>query len=104
MDRRRPYDYEVGIDACDPLGSVLEWGRDTRAAKVVQRRCKSEGLEKTPYDGDDAFDLHTSLFRTPKSQFTINNGPLERFERECRLPVDETGDFLMGNNDHLKKG
>ncbi|XP_045779216.1 tubulin polyglutamylase ttll-4-like isoform X1 [Maniola jurtina] len=95
--------YEAGFDACDPLGSVLEWsGRGP--ARVLRRRCRSEGVDRSPYE-DVVRELHRSAdyagnYRASphKSHFTINNGHelrYDRFHHECSLPAAENGDYLM---------
>ncbi|XP_039759976.1 tubulin polyglutamylase ttll-4-like isoform X2 [Pararge aegeria] len=97
--------YEAGFDACDPLGSVLEWsGRGP--ARVLRRRCRSEGVDRSPYE-DAVREYHRSADYARnhrslpnKSHFTINNGyevRYDRFHLECSLPAAENGDFHMAH-------
>ncbi|XP_072933523.1 uncharacterized protein [Epargyreus clarus] len=114
MDRRRPCrSYEAGFDACDPLGSVLEWsGRGP--ARVLRRRCRSEGVDRSPYEdatreahrSADSATRHQRLLPN-KSHFTINNGfehRLDRFHHECSLPAAENGDYVMAHEQNRIHG
>ncbi|XP_045454529.1 tubulin monoglutamylase TTLL4-like [Melitaea cinxia] len=105
--------YDAGFDACDPLGSVFEWsGRGP--ARVLRRRCRSEGVDRSPYE-DALRDLHRSADSSTrhhrhlpnKSYFTINNGHkfhLDRFRHECALPVAENGDYRMAHDSNIHNG
>jgi hypothetical protein len=112
MDSRRTCpSYEAGFDACDPLGSVLEWsGR--APARVLRRRCRSEGVDRSPYE-DASRETNRSADGYPryralpnKSQFTINNGEgfLDRFSHECSLPVTQNGDYIMAHEHNRHHG
>ncbi|KAM3961183.1 uncharacterized protein ACR2FA_004735 [Aphomia sociella] len=113
MDSRRACpSYEAGFDACDPLGSVLEWsGRGP--ARVLRRRCRSEGIDRSPYE-DANRESHRSADGIPryralsnKSHFTLNNlaeTHLERFRHECSLPAPENGDYIMAHEQHRHHG
>lgn len=105
--------YEAGFDACDPLGSVFEWsGRG--AARVLRRRCRSEGVDRSPYedvtrDFYRSSDTNTRHHRAVpnKSYFTINNGHDHRFDRfhhECSLPASHNGDYIMAHESNLHHG
>ncbi|KOB67000.1 putative epoxide hydrolase, partial [Operophtera brumata] len=104
MDRREwpsRANYGVGFDACDPLGSVLEWSRGP--ARILRRRCRSEGIDRSPYD--DARELRSadgvrerSRPQPIKSHFTINNAECRRFRHECSLPTAEIGDYVMSHD------
>ncbi|XP_037962826.2 tubulin monoglutamylase TTLL4 isoform X2 [Plutella xylostella] len=51
MDRRACPSYNAGLDACDPLELVQWSGRgESRAARVLRRRCRSEGVERSPFE------------------------------------------------------
>ncbi|CAH0731991.1 unnamed protein product, partial [Brenthis ino] len=105
--------YEAGFDACDPLGSVFEWsGRGP--ARVLRRRCRSEGVDRSPYE-DVTRELHRSADSSTrhhralpnKSYFTINNGHdirFDRFHHECSLPASQNGDYLMAHESNIHHG
>lgn len=98
--------YEAGFDVCDPLGSSLQWA-DRAPARVIRRRCRSEGVDRSPYE-DATRDLYRSTDSTRqhralsnKSHFTINNGlelRLDRFHHECLLPIAQNGDYIMAHD------
>ncbi|XP_026332365.1 tubulin polyglutamylase TTLL4-like isoform X3 [Hyposmocoma kahamanoa] len=109
MDRRDCPSYEAVFDACDPLGSVLECsGRGP--ARVLRRRCRSEGVDRSPYEdvpmhrsADAISRQHRAL--TNKSHFTLNNAieaHFDRFQREC-FPAAENGDYIMAH-DQKRRG
>lgn len=112
MDRRgcpSSPSYGVGFDACDPLGSVLEWSRGP--ARILRRRCRSEGVDRSPYD--DARELRSGDgFRERqrplpnKSHFTINKSVecQPRFRHECSLPAAENGDYVMSHDHNRYQG
>ncbi|XP_068619528.1 tubulin monoglutamylase TTLL4-like isoform X2 [Battus philenor] len=107
MDNRRASpSYEAGFDACDPLGSVLEWsGRGP--ARVLRRRCRSEGIDRSPYedvtrDVHRSADYHNRYQRTVpnKSHFTLNAAQEARYDRfhyECSFAAAENGDYAMSH-------
>nr|XP_026497509.1 tubulin polyglutamylase ttll-4-like isoform X3 [Vanessa tameamea] len=105
--------YDAGFDACDQLGSVFEWsGRGP--ARVLRRRCRSEGVDRSPYEdavrephrsADSITRHHRAL--PNKSYFTINNGHnfcYDRFHHECSLPAAENGDYLMSHDTNIHHG
>lgn len=100
MDSRRACpSYEAGFDACDPLGSVLEWsGREP--ARILRRRCRSEGVDRSPYEDasrEASLRYHRAL--PNKSHFTLNSEPhYDRFRHECLLPAAENGDYVMSHD------
>ncbi|CAB3233718.1 unnamed protein product [Arctia plantaginis] len=102
MDSRRACpSYEAGFDACDPFGSVLEWsGREP--ARILRRRCRSEGLERSPYeDAIREASLRTHRALPNKCHFTLNSEceqHFDRFRHECLLPAAENGDYLMSHD------
>lgn len=109
MDRRACPSYEAGFDACDPLGSVLEWS-ERGPARVLRRRCRSEGIDRSPYED---VPMHRSAHGIPrqhraltnKSHFTLNNAiesHFDRFQHEC-LPAAENGDYIMAH-DQKRRG
>lgn len=50
MDRLCP-SYDAGFDVCDPFGPVLDKRSVSgSAARVLRRRCRSEGIERSPYE------------------------------------------------------
>ncbi|CAF4841932.1 unnamed protein product [Pieris macdunnoughi] len=98
--------YEAGFDACDPLDSVFEWSR-RGPAKVLRRRCRSEGIDRSPYEdaarecsrSADFANRHRVL--PNKSHFTLNNSHehrQHRFTYECSLPSAQNGDFIMAHD------
>ncbi|XP_049885995.1 tubulin monoglutamylase TTLL4-like isoform X2 [Pectinophora gossypiella] len=105
MDRRACPSYEAGFDAYDPLSSVLEWsGREP--ARVLRRRCRSEGVDRSPYED---VPLHRSADGVPryhrtlpnKSHFTLNTtleAHFDRYRNECSLPAAENGDYIMAHD------
>ncbi|XP_013166175.1 PREDICTED: uncharacterized protein LOC106116741 isoform X3 [Papilio xuthus] len=111
MDTRRASpNYEASFDACDPLGSVLEWsGRGP--ARVFRRRCRSEGIDRSPYedvtrDVNRSADSHPRHQRTVpnKSHFTLNavqEAKYDRFYYECSFAAAENGDYAM-SQDHRR--
>ncbi|XP_028159745.1 tubulin polyglutamylase TTLL4-like isoform X2 [Ostrinia furnacalis] len=114
MDSRRACpSYEAGFDVCDPLGSVLEWSGSGRApARVLRRRCRSEGVDRSPYE-DVSREAHRSADGYPryralpnKSHFTLNSAetPYERFQHECSLPAAVNGDYIMAHEPHRHHG
>lgn len=102
MDSRRACpSYEAGFDACDPLVSVLEWsGREP--ARILRRRCRSEGLERSPYeDAIREASIRTHRAVPNKCHFTLNSEcehHFDRFRHECLLPAAENGDYLMSHD------
>ncbi|KPJ08768.1 Tubulin polyglutamylase TTLL4 [Papilio machaon] len=111
MDTRRASpNYEASFDSCDPLGSVLEWsGRGP--ARVFRRRCRSEGIDRSPYedvtrDDNRSADSHPRHQRTVpnKSHFTLNavqEARYDRFYYECSFAAAENGDYAM-SQDHRR--
>lgn len=116
MDRRA-YQYSAsyvsGLEGFNPVGSVLEWPQSPAGpARVQRRRCRSEGLERSPYENarelrsaDGSRELssldvnrdRTGSVRQPnKSHFTINRGSPKQFRHECMLPA-ENGDYIMSS-------
>ncbi|XP_026735766.1 tubulin polyglutamylase TTLL4-like isoform X4 [Trichoplusia ni] len=115
MDSRRACpSYEAGFDACDPLGSVLDWsGREP--ARILRRRCRSEGVDRSPYEdvsreanryADGNSRHHRAL--PNKSHFTLNNSEPHyintRFRHECSLPAAENGDYVMAHEQDRYQG
>ncbi|KAL0819085.1 hypothetical protein ABMA28_008355 [Loxostege sticticalis] len=115
MDSRRAWpSFEAGFDVCDPLGSVLEWSGSGRApARVLRRRCRSEGVDRSPYE-DVSREAHRSADGYPryralpnKSHFTLNSGAeprFDRFQHECSLPAAVNGDYIMAHDQHRHHG
>ncbi|CAH2054752.1 unnamed protein product, partial [Iphiclides podalirius] len=114
MDNRRASpSYEAGFDACDPLGSVLEWsGRGP--ARVLRRRCRSESIDRSPYEDvtrelNRSADYHSRQQRTfpNKSYFTLNGGQDARYDRfhyECSFAAAENGDYAMSHDQQRYHG
>ncbi|XP_048002882.1 uncharacterized protein LOC125239285 isoform X2 [Leguminivora glycinivorella] len=111
MDGRRvsPH-YEAGFDSCDPLGSVLWSGGSGRSAgRVLRRRCRSEGVDRSPYEdasreplrSADGIQRHRA--QPNKSFFTLNNSP-DRYNHECTLPRAHNGDYLMAHEQNRHHG
>ncbi|XP_037303284.1 tubulin polyglutamylase TTLL4 isoform X5 [Manduca sexta] len=107
MDSRRACpNYEVGFDVCDPLGSVVEWSGARGPARILRRRCRSEGVDRSPYE--DASREHRSADgvsrhrHANKSHFTLSaeEAHYDRFRHECLLPTSaaENGDYLMAHD------
>lgn len=104
--------YETGFDACDPLGnlgSVAEWsGR--RPARVLRRRCRSEGVERSPYEDATRESYRAEDYRCAlpnKTHFTLNSGlelRHDRFNHECALPHAENGDYVMAHENNAHYG
>lgn len=91
MERRCP-SYEAGFDASDPFGPVL----DRRAGRVLRRRCRSEGIERSPYE--DA--TRAPRIVPNKSHFTLNSADQIRrdlFVHECHRSAPENGDYIMAH-------
>ncbi|XP_050673994.1 tubulin monoglutamylase TTLL4-like isoform X2 [Leptidea sinapis] len=109
MDSMRPcFNNEESFDACQPLETVFEWpGRRSEAAKVVRRRCHSEGIERSPYE-DAAQECYrpaesiapNNRILPNKSHFTLNNihDQRNRFNYECSLSTAENGDYIMAHH------
>ncbi|XP_013139610.1 PREDICTED: uncharacterized protein LOC106104195 isoform X2 [Papilio polytes] len=114
MDTRRASpSFEASFDACDPLGSVLEWsGRGP--ARVLRRRCRSEGIDRSPYedvtrDVNRSADSHPRHQRTVpnKSHFTLNavqEARYDRFHYECSFAAAENGDYAMSHDHRRNQG
>ncbi|XP_063380365.1 tubulin monoglutamylase TTLL4-like isoform X1 [Cydia fagiglandana] len=111
MDGRRvsPH-YEAGFDSCDPFGSVLWSGGSGRSAgRVLRRRCRSEGVDRSPYEdasreplkSADGIPRHRA--QPNKSFFTLNTSP-ERYNHECTLPRAHNGDYLMAHEQNRHHG
>ncbi|KAI5644841.1 tubulin-tyrosine ligase family domain-containing protein [Phthorimaea operculella] len=111
MDMRGCPSYEAGFDACDPLGSVLGWsGRGP--ARVLRRRCRSEGVDRSPYehapvqrsvDGNPRNNSNNKALPN-KSHFTLNTAYENRvaqYNKECSLPIAENGDYIMAKNQKI---
>ncbi|KAL4717199.1 hypothetical protein ACJJTC_017086 [Scirpophaga incertulas] len=104
MDSRRTRPtYEAGFDACEPLESVTWTGRTP--ARVLRRRCRSEGVDRSPYD-DVCRESNRSADSYPryrvlpdKSRFTLNNSDnyLSRFTHYCSQPTIHNGDYIMAH-------
>ncbi|XP_063529810.1 tubulin monoglutamylase TTLL4-like isoform X3 [Cydia strobilella] len=111
MDGRRvsPH-YEAGFDSCDPLGSVLWSGGSGRSAgRVLRRRCRSEGVDRSPYEDASREPLRSAdgiprhRAQPNKSFFTLNNSP-DRYNHECTLPRAHNGDYLMAHEQNRHHG
>ncbi|XP_073959548.1 uncharacterized protein isoform X3 [Choristoneura fumiferana] len=113
MDGRRSNpSYESGFDSCDPLGSVLWSGGSGRSAgRVLRRRCRSEGVDRSPYEDatrepQRSADSHPRHRAHPnnsyKSHFTLNSS-LDRYDHECSLPASN-GDYLMAHEQNRHHG
>lgn len=105
MDRRVCPSYEAGFDTCDPFAPVLE---ARTAAKVLRRRCRSEGIERSPYEDAsrdqipvDVLVRHNSRGVPNKSHFTLNSYSddprRDRLLHECHQPAPENGDYHMAH-------
>ncbi|KAJ2954685.1 hypothetical protein O0L34_g2982 [Tuta absoluta] len=111
MDMRGCPSYEAGFDACDPLGSVLGWsGRGP--ARVLRRRCRSEGVDRSPYEhAPEQRSLVGNLRNNSnnkalpnKSHFTLNTtleNRVAQYHKECSLPIAENGDYIMAKNQKI---
>ncbi|GBP42687.1 Tubulin polyglutamylase TTLL4 [Eumeta japonica] len=101
MDGGRPCpSYEAGLDACDPFAQ--RWCGEARAARVLRRRCRSEGVERSPYD-DGYKPLHSGECQSSprhtgdtglhtKSHFTVTAN------RTHDDYVPENGDYLIAHH------
>ncbi|CAG4955064.1 unnamed protein product [Parnassius apollo] len=106
MDNRRTSsNFEGNFDSCDPLGSVLELsGRGP--ARVLRRRCRSEGVDRSPYEDvtrDRSADYNSRYQRTlpNKSYFTLNGAQEESYDHyryECSFAAAENGDYAMSHD------
>lgn len=111
MDRQASPSYEAGFDACDPLGSVLDWS-ERGPARVLRRRCRSEGVDRSPYEDVPSQRSSEGIARhhrplANKSYFTLNSilePHIDRFHHECSLPAALNGDYIMANEHNRYHG